>query len=112
MHRWVTNQPKEVLMKEKTSQPENREKVFVSHARILTEEQRQSLSDKERDFAASCNDRGVWLELFCPDDACFTEKERVRIPLFCEDPQAGQQIWLDRFCPDGRCEVSEATNLP
>jgi len=45
-------------MKKNTSQPDNRKKVFVSHARILTDDQRQSLSDKERAFEASCNDRG------------------------------------------------------
>jgi len=55
---------------------------------------------------------GVWLELFCPDDACFTEEERVRIPVLCEDPQAGKKSWLDLFCPDGSCEVNEATKLP
>jgi hypothetical protein len=91
---------------------ETRKRVFVTRARLLSDEQRQSLSKKEKDFEKSCRDKGVWLELFCPDDACFTEEERIRIPVFCEDPKAEKKLWLDLFCPEGSCEVDQASKLP
>ena len=94
------------------SEKETRKRVFVSNAQVLSDAQRQSLTENEKAFEASCQQKGVWLELFCPDDLCFTEEERVRIPVFCEDPNAGKKLWLDLFCPDGSCEIEEATRLP
>ncbi len=91
---------------------QNRKRVFVKHAQVLADGKRQSLSEKEKAFEKTCEDRGVWLELFCPDDACFTEAERVRIPVFCEDPKAKKSLWLDLFCPDDSCEVVQSTKLP
>jgi hypothetical protein len=90
------------------SENETSKKVFVTSANVLSEEQRQSLTDEEKAFEASCTSRGVWLELFCPNDACFTEEERVNIPVFCEDPNVGNKLWLELFCPNGSCEVNEA----
>jgi len=91
---------------------ENRKRIFVKHAQVLADDERRSLSGKEKEYENTCDDRGVWLELFCPDDACFTEAERVRIPVFCEDPKAKKSLWLDLFCPDDSCEVVQSTNLP
>ena len=96
----------------RSTENETSKKVFVTHAKVLSEEQRQSLTDKEKEFESSCTNRGVWLELFCPNDACFTEEERVNIPVFCKDPNAGKKLWLNLFCPGGSCEVNEATQLP
>jgi hypothetical protein len=93
-------------------QNETRKKVFVSHARILSEEQRSSLSDKEKEYEASCKSRGVWLEIFCPDDQCLREEERFEVPIFCEDPKAGKKLWLKLFCPEGSCEITSPTQLP
>jgi hypothetical protein len=52
------------------------------------------------------------LELFCPDDKCFTEEERIEIPIYCEDPKVSQKLWLNLFCPDGECEITSPTQLP
>jgi adenylate cyclase len=98
--------------KAKISKTEIRKRVFVSHAKVLSDEQRQSLTEKEKAFEATCKDRGVRLELFCPDDACFTEEEHVQIPIFCEDPKVEKKLWLNLFCPGGSCEIDEATRLP
>ena len=99
-------------MAENNKEKETRKRVFVTRAAVLSNEQRQSLSDEEKAFEASCKDRGVWLELFCPDDACFTEEERVAIPVYCKDPNAGKKLWLKLFCPGGSCEVTQASQLP
>ena len=92
-----------------SSGKETRKRVFVTHAQVLTDEQRQTLTEEEKAFEASCKDRGVWLELFCPDNACFTEDERVDIPVFCTDPNAGKKLWLKLFCPGGSCNVTSST---
>lgn len=94
------------------SDKETSKRVFVSHARALSEEQKQSLTDKEKEYEASCKDRGIWLEIFCPDDQCFREEERFEVPIFCEDPKVGKKLWLRLFCPEGSCEVTSPSQLP
>ena len=98
--------------KTNSSETEARKRVFVTHAKVLSDKQRHSLTEKEKAFETTCEGRGVWLELFCPNDACFTEEERVQIPIFCEDPTVEKKLWLNLFCPSGSCEVEEATRLP
>lgn len=95
-----------------STEKETRKRVFVTNAQVLSGDQRQSLTEDEKAFEATCKDRGVWLELFCPNDACFTETERVEIPVFCEDPKVGKKLWLNLFCPGGKCEVTQASQLP
>jgi hypothetical protein len=95
-----------------SSTPETRKRVFVTGARVLSEDQRRTLTEKEKTFEAACRQRGVWLEIFCPDDQCFTEEERVDVPVFCEDPRAANKLWLKLFCPDGKCEITSADQLP
>jgi hypothetical protein len=91
---------------------ETRKKIFVTQARVLSDAQRQSLTETEKAFEDTCTDRGVWLEIFCPEDACFTEEERIEIPVYCEDPKVEKKLWLRLFCPEGRCEVEGPTSLP
>lgn len=91
---------------------ETPKRVFVSRARVLSEAQRGKLSEQEKAFEKSCQERGVWLELFCPDDACLTEEERFSIPVFCEDPKVKKSVFLELFCPGDSCEVVESTRLP
>ena len=98
--------------KTRSTDKETSKKVFVTHAQVLSEDQRQSLTDEEKAFEATCTSRGVWLELFCPDDACLREEERINIPVFCKDPNAGKKLWLKLFCPEDSCEVHQATQLP
>jgi len=91
---------------------EQRKRVFISHAQVLSDEQRQSLSETEKAYEDACSDRGVWLDVFCPDDACISEAEKIRIPVFCADQTGGKKTWLDLFCPEGSCEVDAASKLP
>jgi hypothetical protein len=94
-----------------SSEKETRKRVFVANAKVLSEEQRGALSQVEKAFEDSCEDRGVWLELFCPDDACFSEEERIGVPVFCKEPDAGKNLWLKVFCPDGSCEITSPAQL-
>lgn len=102
------NQPHE----NHTKGMESPKRVFVSNARVLPEAQRGALSEREKAFEESCQDRGVWLELFCPDDACLTEEERFSVPVFCENPKVKKHVFLELFCPEDSCEVVESTRLP
>ncbi|MCF8145514.1 MAG: hypothetical protein K9N21_16500 [Deltaproteobacteria bacterium] len=87
-------------------------RIFLPKARVLSGKEVDALSEKEKTFAESCRERGVWLELFCPDDACLMEEERIKLPVFCDRPEHDHSLWLEIFCPGGSCEVTEATNLP
>ena len=95
-----------------TKRDETPRRVFVSGARVLPEEKHGELSEQERAAEKSCQNRGVWLELFCPDDACLTEAERFSIPVFCEDPKMKKSMMLELFCPENSCEVVTPTRLP
>lgn len=92
--------------------PDNKKKVFVTNAKVLSQEERRSLTEKEKEYEASCKSRGVWLEIFCPEDRCFTEEERFEVPVFCEDPKVEKKLWLKLFCPEGSCEITSPSQLP
>lgn len=54
--------------------------------------------------------KSKWLTVFCPDDACLTEEERISLP----EPEAVEKrtVWLEIFCPENSCEVTSPTQLP
>jgi hypothetical protein len=49
---------------------ETRKRVFVSHAQVLPKDKHHTLSEQEKAFEATCESRGVWLDVFCPDSSC------------------------------------------
>ena len=59
-----------------------------------------------------CEPRGIWLQVFCPDDSCLLEEERIKLRSFCDDSGEKHDLWLDTFCPDGNCDISETSRLP
>jgi hypothetical protein len=87
-------------------------RIFLPKARLLSQDELGGLTEKEKAFAGECKDKGVWLELFCPGDACFAEEERIKLPVFCEHPDHNHSLWIDIFCPGGSCDVNEASKLP
>jgi hypothetical protein len=48
---------------------ETRKRVFVSHAHVLPKDKHHTLSEQEKAFEATCESRGVWLDVFCPDSS-------------------------------------------
>jgi hypothetical protein len=91
---------------------ETRKRIFITRAQVLPEEKRSELTEKEKEFEKSCQDRGVWLEIFCPDDACMAEEERIGIPVFCEDPKMKKRFFFELFCPEDSCLVTSPSQLP
>ena len=58
-----------------------------------------------------CEDRGAWLEVFCPDDRCLREEERIKLADFCEDSMGKKDRWSKVFCPESSCEIFEASQI-
>ena len=86
-------------------------RIYLEKARLLSEDEVSGLSEKEKTYAAQCKEKGVWLELFCPDGACITEEEKMQVPVFCENPEHDHSLFVDIFCPGGSCEATEPTDL-
>ena len=59
-------------------------------------------------MAANKKDR--WLKVFCPEDACLAEEERIDLPTPAKTEEHSQ--WLEIFCPEESCEVVTPTQLP
>ena len=52
----------------------------------------------------------IWLKVFCPEDACLMEEERIDLPTSGE---AEDRDWLlEVFCPEESCEITSPTQLP
>jgi hypothetical protein len=60
----------------------------------------------------NCEQRGLWLEAFCPEDRCLREEERIQIVDFCADSEEHHDLWQSAFCPEKNCEIFEASALP
>jgi hypothetical protein len=60
----------------------------------------------------SCEPRGTWLDVFCSDDSCLLEEERITLKDFCENSEEKQDRWLETFCPDDNCDIFETSQLP
>jgi hypothetical protein len=95
----------------KSNSPDGPRRVFLPKARVLSQQELGSLSEHEKSFEKECKDRGIWLELFCPDDTCLLEEERIKLPVFCEHPGHKHSLWIDIFCPGGSCDVHEPSKL-
>ena len=52
-----------------------------------------------------------WLKVFCPEDTCLAEEERIALPE-CALEEQHTSKWLELFCPDGSCEITSSTQLP
>lgn len=59
-------------------------------------------------MAANKKDR--WLKVFCPEDACLAEEERIDLPASAQAEEHSE--WLEIFCPEQACEVITPTQLP
>jgi hypothetical protein len=90
----------------------SRKKVSFTKADAQSGMDLDTLSANGKTISEECQPRGEWLELFCPDDNCLLEEERIKLLKFCEDTGERHDHWLDVFCPDGSCEISEPSQLP
>jgi hypothetical protein len=54
--------------------------------------------------------KDIWLKIFCPDDACLTEEERIALPE--SDKGEKHDEWLEIFCPENSCEITSPSQTP
>lgn len=83
-----------------------RNKPFLPSAGALSAEEFKIYSDED------CEGRGLWLDVFCPEDRCLREEERIKLIDFCEDAEEKPDLWLETFCPESSCEIYDAWRLP
>jgi hypothetical protein len=83
-----------------------RKKAYWPSVGALSADEFKIYSDED------CEDRGLWLELFCPEDRCLRQEERIKLVDFCEIAGEEHDAWLEAFCPESSCEIFEATDLP
>ena len=86
-------------------------RVFVPGARHLTEEEISQLPEEKR-RAAGGRDKGIWIELPCPDFSCAAENGHVTIPVKGAPEKDKKGFFLNLFCPEDTCEVYRPTDLP
>jgi hypothetical protein len=83
-----------------------RSKDSLPSVGALSAKEFKTISDRD------CEDRGAWLEVFCLDDRCLHEEERIKLVDFCEDTGKKKDRWSEVFCPESSCEIIEASQLP
>jgi hypothetical protein len=92
-----------------TDQTPFRFQFFLPDARLMTEQEINSLpADKVRSGAAS-GKKGLWIEIPCADRACIDADGKLTIPT---EQSEGKGTWLNVFCPEGACEIAESTDVP
>jgi hypothetical protein len=82
-----------------------RGKDYLPSVGALSAKEFRTISDRD------CEDRGAWLEVFCPDDRCLREEERIKLADFCEDSMGKKDRWSKVFCPESSCEIFEASQI-
>jgi hypothetical protein len=50
------------------------------------------------------DEKGLRIEMTCPDHSCLDDEGRLPLPVTGEDPK-GKGIFLKLLCPEGRCEI-------
>jgi len=54
---------------------------------------------------------GTWHKVFCPEDACMSEEERIDLPVSDTSSEAND-AWVETFCPEDACEITSPSDLP
>ena len=55
--------------------------------------------------------RDLWLDTFCPDDACLAEEEHLAVASLEAADAKRDDAWLEVFCPEDRCAAEAPTNV-
>jgi hypothetical protein len=84
-------------------------KFFVPKARVLSQDEIDSMPAEKIQSVAAAGQNGIWLEIDCPDGSCLDAEGRITLP---EAKPEGKGIFLDLFCPEGSCEIVQSTDIP
>jgi hypothetical protein len=85
---------------------------FFPEARVLSDAEVDSLAPDKKQAAEKAGQRGIWLEIDCPDQSCISTDGRIIIPAAKVEAKENKGVWLNVFCPNNSCELHENTALP
>jgi hypothetical protein len=86
-------------------------KFFLPDARLLDVDEISTLHARLDQSAPTSDEKGLWIEVTCPDRSCLDEDGKLTLPVAGEKPER-KGIFLNLFCPEGRCEIVQATDIP
>jgi hypothetical protein len=86
-------------------------KFFLPDARLLDRDEISTLHAKLDQSAPQADEKGLWIEVTCPDRSCLDEDGKLTLPVAGEEPER-KGIFFNLFCPEGRCEIVQATDIP
>lgn len=85
---------------------------FFPEARVLSNAEVDTLSPEKKQAAEKTGQRGIWLEIDCPNQSCVSADGRVTIPAAGAEAKGDKGVWLNVFCPEDSCEIYQGTALP
>ncbi|KPJ76242.1 MAG: hypothetical protein AMJ54_12425 [Deltaproteobacteria bacterium SG8_13] len=86
-------------------------KVYLTNARLLSEEEIRRLPEEKRAAVSAAGKPGLWIEVPCPENACAVEGDKITLPAG-EVVGETKGLWLSLFCPEDQCLFQEPTALP
>ena len=90
---------------------EGRLTVFVSDARLLSEEEITQLPEEKRAAVAAAGRQGLWIEVPCPDNACSVDGDKITLPAGGVVGSEAKGLWLSLFCPEDQCVLEQPSAL-
>ena len=87
-------------------------RFFLPQARLLEQDEIAALPPEKLKSAEASEQKGLWLEITCPDESCIDDEGNITIPARGTDMSGQKGAFLNIFCPDGSCEVVQSTDLP
>ena len=86
-------------------------RVFCPHTRSLTPEEILSMTVEER-RSTEADEKGVWLEVECPEGKCLIGENKMTITVRGVVPREDEGLWHKLFCPEDRCIAQSPSDLP
>jgi hypothetical protein len=90
----------------------SRFRFFLPDARILGQNEIANLPPEKLKSAESSGQKGLWVEIACPDESCIDDEGNITIPAKGTDMSGKRGAFLNLFCPEGSCEVVQSSDLP
>jgi hypothetical protein len=90
----------------------SRFRFFLPNARLLENHEIAQLPPEKLSAVKAGQQKGLWLELDCPDEECIDDKGNITIPAKGATPADKRGLLLNLFCPEDSCEIVQSSDLP
>ena len=90
----------------------SRFRFFLPDARLPEKDEISALPPEKLKPAEAAGNKGLWLEIRCPDQSCIDDQGNITIPAKGAGASGERGIFLNLFCPENSCEIVESTDLP